>query len=533
MPDIATLRLIEEVRHDSERAALLRESPLPEAIGEILALLGGHPDRLLPAAAQLECEPEDLLESARHYVREVLLHPEADDARMLGITAASGPEDLKLNYRALQSWLHPDREGAPADAGDLSARLNAAWSRLRALMRDSAEAKGLVEFRPRWRKVELPARPVRRWPRYALMAAALGIAGWILLPVAFREPPRGDAEPGTAAVTVTAPPASADTPSARLPPAQTGIDVAGTPASTDAPAVSARAPGDATAVAVAGVIRPEPAVARIAETTAKPAIVRTHPAATTVAAHALAPDANARNAQTTAAAATPRARPDNLATRPSPAATAATASDTREEVATRVAELAAATAATASPAALASPVHATLPASGTATQAGVETVATTAVTATRAEALGEAEMPDVQDAVVHVPGQASDADDASGTASTDELPDIARTERARDRSQALLQYLVRATPRPPPIWHSGEVLDKAQQVQESLNAGRARRQPRIVAERERWHMEVDRAEVSVPVEASNPRLGTLTVSFQLLWQNDDWWVEQIALGPSS
>ncbi len=530
MPDIATLRLIEEVRHDSERVVLLRESPLPEEIGEILALLGGHPERLLPAAAQLECEPEELLEAARHYVREVLLHPEADDARMLGITAASGPEDLKLNYRALQSWLHPDREGAPADAGDLSARLNAAWSRLRALMRDSAEAKGLVEFRPRWRKVELPSRPPRRWPRYALMAAALGIAGWILLPVAFREPPRGDAGPGTDAVTVTAPSASADAPPAQVLPAQTVIDVGGTPASTDAPAVPARAPDEAAAVAAAGVIQPEPAAASIAETATKPAIVRTHPAATVVVAHAQAPDANARNAQTTAAAATPRARPDDLAIRP---ATVATPPDTHEEATTRMTEPAAAIAVTASPAAPASPVHATPPASRTTTQAGVETVATTAVTATRAEALGEAGIPDVQDAVVHVPGQASDADDANGTASTDELPDIARTERARDRSQALLQYLVRSTPRPPPIWHSGEVLDKARQVQESLNAGRARRQPRIVAERERWRMEADRAEVSVPVEASNPRLGTLTVSFQLLWQNDDWWVEQIALGPSS
>lgn len=177
----SALLLAVDLYRDPRRVELVRDAPLPDDIGSALALLSGRAGRLDAAASGIGVDPGELLAAVRLYVRKAMLHPDADDARMLGLTASSTPGDLKRNYRALQSWLHPDRFGAPEDAGALSARVNAAWSRLRDPLQAGA-GDTAADYRPHWRRVEVPAsRPVFRG--LAVAAAGLGLValGWLAL----------------------------------------------------------------------------------------------------------------------------------------------------------------------------------------------------------------------------------------------------------------------------------------------------------------------------------------------------------------
>ncbi|MFT3755270.1 MAG: hypothetical protein QM769_04885 [Pseudoxanthomonas sp.] len=152
----SALPLALEVHRDPSRIEATRRAVLPVDIGRLLLLLSGHDERLRQAAADTDVDEAQLLAAARFYVRETMLHTDADDARMLGLGPGSGPGDLKRHYHALQAWLHPDRNGAPADAQALSARVNVAWSRLRdqrAMLEPETE---IGRFWPRWRRVEEP-----------------------------------------------------------------------------------------------------------------------------------------------------------------------------------------------------------------------------------------------------------------------------------------------------------------------------------------------------------------------------------------
>lgn len=188
------LTLALEIHREPALAAAARQAPLPADIGQLLVLLPGHRSRLEPAAAEAGVEPEQLLAAVRHYVREAMLHPDADDARLLGLGPQADVWDLKHHHRALQAWLHPDRGGAPDDAVELAARVNAAWTRLRSngLAAVTEVGRG-GRPRPHWRKVELePAgqrRPVWRGLAAAIAVVAVGVlGGWFL-----REPVPGSA----------------------------------------------------------------------------------------------------------------------------------------------------------------------------------------------------------------------------------------------------------------------------------------------------------------------------------------------------
>lgn len=187
MGELDTLELAIAVHRQPPLRRALRQRPLPEGLETALTLLGGHRERLADAAARCGVTPEEMLEATRFFVAEALLHPDADDRRTLGLAPSDGFETAHAHYRALQAWLHPDRNDE-AGSTVLAARVNGAWQRLRAMSEsgastpDGKEPHG-IESRPRWSRIEAepPRVPEGRQLGIGLGTAllvAVGLVAW-------------------------------------------------------------------------------------------------------------------------------------------------------------------------------------------------------------------------------------------------------------------------------------------------------------------------------------------------------------------
>lgn len=115
----------------------LRQRPLPDDVGGLIELAAGAPVRVASAAARTGEAPEQVLEAARFYVREVLLFAGADAYRVLGVARDASADRIKLHHRHLQHWLHPDRRGNDWES-IYATRINAAWADLRSPERRAA-----------------------------------------------------------------------------------------------------------------------------------------------------------------------------------------------------------------------------------------------------------------------------------------------------------------------------------------------------------------------------------------------------------
>lgn len=131
----------------------LRQRPLPaDGMDLLLGIAAGtQPAQLAEQARRFDVSEADILEAARFYAREVLLHPQADAYRVLGVMPDAGDAQIKAHYRLLQHWLHPDRVRNDEDAL-FAARVNAAWNQLRSPQRRRAYDAAL-------RQAALPAPP--------------------------------------------------------------------------------------------------------------------------------------------------------------------------------------------------------------------------------------------------------------------------------------------------------------------------------------------------------------------------------------
>lgn len=131
MSGAEALELALGLLHAPARRELLANRPLPAGMTGLLAVAAGSLAAQLEASARTGATREELQEAARFFVQQVLLVPGADAYRTLGATADAPQSRLNVHHRLLQRWLHPDRDADHAWDSAFSARVNAAWSRVR------------------------------------------------------------------------------------------------------------------------------------------------------------------------------------------------------------------------------------------------------------------------------------------------------------------------------------------------------------------------------------------------------------------
>jgi hypothetical protein len=86
----------------------IEKPSLPTDILEIMRIAAGSPEICQSASQVTGQPPAVLIEAARFYLQQVLLRPDADSYRVLGILPGASRELARRHMRCLLQWLHPD-----------------------------------------------------------------------------------------------------------------------------------------------------------------------------------------------------------------------------------------------------------------------------------------------------------------------------------------------------------------------------------------------------------------------------------------
>lgn len=156
--------------------------PIPPDVVELMRIAAANPQACRVAADHTGEPTPVLIEAARFYLQQVLLRPEADCYRVLGIERTASRAIARDHMRWLLQWLHPDR--------------NASWDALYAervvkAWREVSAADGVAPLPPAPRAtsrrrrrrgsggirvpwIELPVKS----PRQPMRRSAVAVALW-------------------------------------------------------------------------------------------------------------------------------------------------------------------------------------------------------------------------------------------------------------------------------------------------------------------------------------------------------------------
>jgi hypothetical protein len=164
------------------------ESPaLPTDIFDIMRIAAGAPESCQSASQVTGQPPAVLIEAARFYLQQMLLRPDADSYRVLGLPPDASRELARRHMRCLLQWLHPD---VNRDWDSVYAeRVLKAWREVssnidcspnsRSHVLAGPGSKALANSGPRIRMpwIEKPQKRMKIQPRHVLipMAKRVGI----------------------------------------------------------------------------------------------------------------------------------------------------------------------------------------------------------------------------------------------------------------------------------------------------------------------------------------------------------------------
>ncbi len=148
MDQTAALRLAIDLWQVPSRVRAGRASPLPDGISLLLRLANKDDDAGLACAKATGRDPDFLRDAATFYIEQILLAPGADSYRVLGLTPAASPAELRRHMALLLRWLHPD-VATGSERSVFAGRITAAWDDLKTPERRAEYDCRLIEAAPR------------------------------------------------------------------------------------------------------------------------------------------------------------------------------------------------------------------------------------------------------------------------------------------------------------------------------------------------------------------------------------------------
>lgn len=143
----------------TDLTAAARQQTLPNGITDLLKISSGDNETLLAAQESSRHSQEDIRHAAEFYVQQILFSPGSDHYRVLGVDPDDPEAKIKLHYRLLVRWLHPDKNSSDWEVV-FSERINRAWHALRTPERRRQYDEQLAGERP-FNKKNLPIREIK------------------------------------------------------------------------------------------------------------------------------------------------------------------------------------------------------------------------------------------------------------------------------------------------------------------------------------------------------------------------------------
>jgi hypothetical protein len=176
-------------------AQSIEKPPLPTDILEIMRIAAGSPEICQSASQVTGQPPAVLIEAARFYLQQMLLRPDADSYRVLGLPPDASRELARHHMQCLLQWLHPD---VNRDWDSVYAkRVLKAWREVSTKIDSSRPlnsrshvlagpgSRAPVNSGPRMPWIEKPKKKMKIQPRHVLMSVAkrvgIGVAVIALL----------------------------------------------------------------------------------------------------------------------------------------------------------------------------------------------------------------------------------------------------------------------------------------------------------------------------------------------------------------
>jgi hypothetical protein len=103
---------------------------LPQGAIDLIRVAAEDRGHAALLAERFGVEVRRIEDAALHFVHAVMFHPDSDHFRVLGVRPDDDEETLKLHFRWLQKWLHPDRD-PEGWVSVYAERVNIAWTQLR------------------------------------------------------------------------------------------------------------------------------------------------------------------------------------------------------------------------------------------------------------------------------------------------------------------------------------------------------------------------------------------------------------------
>jgi hypothetical protein len=130
MREATALEVAVGLLHLPSRVRTLRGGDLPSDLETLLRIVAGDDRALADALRSAEVSEQTVLTAASFYIEQVLLHPDADSYRALGVNPDAPTDQLRRHMALLLRWLHPDREANVARAVFVG-RVTKAWNNLK------------------------------------------------------------------------------------------------------------------------------------------------------------------------------------------------------------------------------------------------------------------------------------------------------------------------------------------------------------------------------------------------------------------
>jgi hypothetical protein len=165
-------------------AQSIENPPLPADILEIMRIAAGSPEICQSASQVTGQPPAVLIEAARFYLQQMLLRPDADPYRVLGLTPGASRELARDHMRCLLQWLHPDvnrhwdsvyaervlKAWREVSANIDSSRPSKSPSHVLTGVGSSAPVNSGPTTRMPW--IEKPQKRIKKQPRHVLIPVA-------------------------------------------------------------------------------------------------------------------------------------------------------------------------------------------------------------------------------------------------------------------------------------------------------------------------------------------------------------------------